>query len=91
MWVSVTQHDIRKGAVSLSTACPVTRAVRRALRKAYGWQREVSTGIGFIRVGAWGARGADLYPLPPKVRGFILAFDEGRHVTPLRFQLRRGG
>ena len=84
--VNITSDDIIHGSACSNLECAVARAVNRA---AGGLTRE--------RHGAWvGADFVMCIPhysttaavlLPPRVKKFIADFDQGKKVTPLKFEL----
>lgn len=86
MKIEVTQQDIDKAremvkmGLAQSTCCPINLATERAFGDT------TRTGLGLIRVGECG----DAYPLPIKAREFIKAFDSGKEVAPIEFEVTRG-
>lgn len=90
--VEVTYADIEFGRRKSYNACPIARAVMRALGLA--WEgRESSLWGGF-------QRGVDVsttsimavgqeYSLPARAQFFIQRFDDGRECIPMTFEARK--
>jgi len=65
--ICVTQRDIDRGVQGDSFHCPVALAIKRALKAATVWVREVI----IVTKG----RSQQTYATPPEVEGFLESFD----------------
>jgi len=65
--IRVTQRDINRGVQGDSFQCPVALAIKRALKAAAVWVREVI----IVTKG----RSRQTYATPPEVEGFLESFD----------------
>lgn len=77
MKIQVTKLDIERGIQRDHRRCAVTRAVRRAS----GYQKVVSSGLGWITIGQ------SAYATPSDAHRFIDAYDDGEPVEPFEFDL----
>jgi hypothetical protein len=83
--INVTQRDIERGSLGLSTSCPIARAIKRTR-----WGRSkltVSVGRSTVRAISLGAWGASAYTLPGDAQDFVAVFDRGYPVEPFSFTL----
>lgn len=77
--LKVTEDDLLLGEPKSPTNCPVARAF-----KAAGFNIAVSVGFARCHLGD----GNFIVNNPDSVRSFIEAFDEGRPVLPLKWQIQ---
>lgn len=87
LFVEVCREDIESGLKMDCGACPVARAVSRALHKEveleWIW---IAAAYDQISVGV---RGLEVeYKTPPAVTEFMRGFDNGRDVEPFSFTTR---
>jgi len=83
--INVSKTDIKKGVAGACSSCPVALAISRVLG------RPVRVSIGgnpshYFRFDDSESM-TPKFPLPPKVRKFIDAFDQGEPVEPFGFTL----
>lgn len=76
MKISVTQDDIDKGSRQCGYACPVAKAIMRALNTIYVFVNYRTIRINTLECG-----------LPNGVADFIRLFDGGQPVQPFEFEL----
>lgn len=80
--VDVTQEDIDKAFRNNSARCVVAQAIARTFPKAH----HIGVDMHTIRFTDGGKRYT--YLTPPKVEGYVVAFDAGDTIHPFRFGLR---
>lgn len=87
MRIRVTAEDIRLGCRYAGTACPVARAIGRAIREAN--LGDISVNVCPDQIRLWPAFTGEytLYEIPYAARNFIMKFDHGRPVKPFEFEL----
>jgi hypothetical protein len=77
---NVTANDIKCGRIRHATKCPIARAVGRVFR---GGKVAITANSATIVINGRTIR----YWLPKHVSNFVLAFDAGKTVLPMRFVL----
>lgn len=77
--VEVTAHDIKNGARKSCEACPIARAVKRALH----YKKSVDVNNYAANIDDY----KKIAILPAKASGFIRSFDNGFRVKPFSMTL----